>query len=76
MNDKLRSRRFGPIDRLFSIYELCEGEEIILQISREDDGIRYLLSFYPAIDGRTYALGEIEARVAQAKKRLEDEEPI
>jgi hypothetical protein len=69
----LRWRKFSPIDREFPVYELLEGEVVVLDITR-DENLGFEIAFHQGASGRVFDLATIERMIAEAKILLEKEE--
>lgn len=71
----LRWRKFSPIDRDFPIYELLEGEVVVLDITR-DENHGFEIAFHQGALGRVFDLATVERMIAEAKLLLENEEAL
>jgi hypothetical protein len=47
----MRFRKFGPIDREYPIYELIDGDAVLLDVSKNDEGI-IEVAFHEALKDR------------------------
>jgi len=66
-----RWRKFSPLDRSSPIYELVEGEDVVLDVTRNGEG-HLEIAFHEGAPGRVYDLDSIERLLAEAKRLLED----
>jgi hypothetical protein len=66
----LRWRKFVPIDRDYPIYELVDGETILLDVTKTED--RLEIAFHEGAAGRVLDLATLEALVADVKVELVD----
>jgi hypothetical protein len=71
-NIQLRWRKFTPIDRDFPIFELLDGDIIILDVAKGDSGA-FEIAFHGGASGRVFDLGMIERMIEEVKVLLEME---
>ncbi|HEY8210634.1 MAG TPA: hypothetical protein VIG99_24290 [Myxococcaceae bacterium] len=70
----LRWRKFSPLDRDFPIYELMDGEVIVLDVTRgENQSLE--IAFHEGAAGRAFDLKLIERLIEEVKVRLAQEDP-
>ncbi|MGK3997597.1 hypothetical protein [Sorangium sp. So ce1024] len=69
----LRWRKFSPIDRDFPIYELVDGDTIVLDLTRDEDG-NFEVAFHDGARGRSLDLATLERLLEEAKNFLLREE--
>lgn len=65
----LRLRQFSPIDREYPIYEVVDGDVIILDVTREDGGA-FEIAFHDGARGVILPLADVEREIATAKALL------
>ena len=63
----LRWRRFSPIDRDFPIFELVDGEVIILDVTKGERSGTLEITFHEGASGRICDLGTIESLIVEVK---------
>lgn len=71
---ELRWRKFSPIDRDFPIYELVDGDVVILDVTRNENET-FEIAFHQGASGRVLDLGALERMIAEVKRLLAAEEP-
>jgi hypothetical protein len=69
----LRIRKFAPVDREYSIYEVLENDRPLFDIGRRDDG-QYEIAFHEACNGRVLPLDDVMTAIRQATEKLRVEE--
>ena len=68
----VRLRKFAPVDREYPIFELVEGDNVLLDISSSDDGILEV-ALHEASVGKLFKLDDVHAILMQGKRLLEEE---
>ena len=65
----MRTRKFSPIDREHSIFEVCDdtGETIYFDVSVSDAG-SLEIAFHPAIINQIMLVDDFERAVGEAKR--------
>ena len=71
---ELRLRKFSPIDRDYPIYEVVDGDCVLLDVGRTDDGA-YEVAFHAGASGRVMSLAVLERMIAEARELLAAEVP-
>lgn len=72
---KLRWRKFSPIDRDFPIYELMDGDVIVLDVTKgKNESLE--IAFHEGASGRIFDLSTIEGHIAEVKSLLAKEDPL
>jgi len=74
-DSQLRWRKFSPIDRDYPIFELVDGDVIVLDVTK-DANEKFEISFNQGAVARIFDLGVIERLLAEVKILLSQEEPI
>ncbi|WP_437576752.1 hypothetical protein [Sorangium sp. So ce887] len=69
----LRWRKFSALDRDFPIYELVDGDAIVLDLTGDERG-NFEISFHDGARGRVLDLATLERLLAEAKSLLMQEE--
>ena len=64
----LRWRKFAPIDREEPIYELVDGDTILLDVTQARG--RFEIGFHEGAAGRVLDLATLEALLAEVKEAL------
>jgi hypothetical protein len=67
--ETLRWRKFSPIDRDFPIYELVDGDQVVLDLTRNERG-DFEVSFHEGASGRVFELVALDELLAEAKRLL------
>ena len=62
-------RKFSVVDKEFAVFEVMDGDEILFDLTKTDDGV-YEIGF-DAIAGRALPLNEFLDVVAEAKAMLD-----
>lgn len=65
----LRWRKFSPIDRDFPIYELVDGDQVVLDLTRNVRG-DFEVSFHEGASGRILELAALDELLAEGKTLL------
>ena len=65
-------RKFSPIDREYPIFELVDANAVLLDISKNDDGI-VEIAFHEALRGRVLDLEHLERLLAEGRALMERE---
>ena len=68
----VRFRKFCPVDREHPIFELVEGDEVLLDVSSSDDGVLEV-ALHEASRGKVFKLDDLYAILMQGKRLLEEE---
>ena len=68
----VRFRKFAPVDREYPIFELVEGDDILLDVSSSDDGVLEV-ALHEASRGKIFKLDDLHAILMQGKRLLEEE---
>jgi hypothetical protein len=68
----MRFRKFAPIDREYPIFELVEGDDVLLDVSASDDGVLEV-ALHDAGRGKIFKLDDLHAILMQGKRLLEEE---
>jgi hypothetical protein len=75
MSNQLRWRKFSPVDREFSIYELMDGDVVILDVTKgEHHSLE--IAFHDGASGRVLDLVEIERLLSEVKILLANEKAV
>jgi phage terminase large subunit-like protein len=67
-----RFRKFAPIDREYPIFELVEGDDVLLDVSASEDGVLEV-ALHEAGRGKIFKLDDLYALLIQGKRLLEGE---
>jgi len=70
--DQLRVRRFSPVDREYPIFEVIDGDEILFDLSKTDEGVAEI-AFHAAVSGRVLRLQEVLAAMSSAQGMLDSD---
>jgi hypothetical protein len=68
----VRFRKFSPVDREYPIFELVEGDHVLLDVSSSDDGVLEV-ALHEASLGKIFKLDELHTILMQGKRLLEEE---
>jgi len=68
----VRFRKFSPVDREYPIFELVEGDNVLLDVSSSDDGVLEV-ALHEASMGKIFKLDDLHAILMQGKRLLEEE---
>jgi hypothetical protein len=68
----VRFRKFAPIDREYPIFELVEGNDVLLDVSASDDGVLEV-ALHEAGRGKVFKYDDLHAILLQGKRLLEEE---
>jgi len=68
----VRFRKFSPVDREYSIFELVEGDDILLDVSSSDDGVLEV-ALHEASKGKIFKLDDLHAILMEGKRLIEEE---
>ena len=68
----VRFRKFSPVDREYPIFELVEGDDVLLDVSSSDDGVLEV-ALHEASRGKVFKLDDLYAILMQGKRLLEEE---
>ena len=68
----MRFRRFSPIDREYPVFELVDGEDILLDISKNDLGT-VEVAFHAALSGRVMEWSTIERALIEGRGLADSE---
>jgi len=71
---QFRWRKFSPLDRDSPIYELLDGDVIILDVAQDKSG-NLEIAFHEGASGRILELAILEQLLAEAKRLLAPERP-
>ena len=69
---QVRFRKFAPVDREYPIFELVEGDDVLLDVSSSDDGVLEV-ALHEASRGKVFKLDDLHAILVQGKRLLEEE---
>jgi hypothetical protein len=65
-------RKFSPVDREYPIFELVEGDDVMLDVSSSDDGVLEV-ALHEASIGKVFKLDDLHVILTQGKRLLEEE---
>ena len=65
-------RKFAPVDREYPIFELVEGDDVLLDVSSSDDGVLEV-ALHEASREKVFKLDDLHAILMQGKRLLEEE---
>ena len=68
----VRFRKFSPVDREYLIFELVEGDNVLLDVSSSDDGVLEV-ALHEASIGKIFKLDDLHTILIQGKRLLEEE---
>jgi hypothetical protein len=68
----VRWRKFSPLDRDYPIFEVVEGDDVLLDVSVSDDGV-VEVALHEAGGGKIFKLDDLHAILTQGKRLLEEE---
>ena len=68
----VRFRKFAPVDREYPIFELVEGDDVLLDVSSSDDGVLEV-ALHEASIGKVFKFDDLHAILMQGKRLLEEE---
>ncbi len=68
----LRFRKFSPIDREYPIFELVEGENVLLDIGATDDGLLEV-AIHAAAANKLFRYDQLMELLIKGQKLLEEE---
>ena len=68
----VRFRKFAPVDREYPIFELVEGDDVLLDVSVSDDEVLEV-ALHEASRGKIFKLDDLHAILMQGKRLLEEE---
>jgi hypothetical protein len=68
----VRFRKFSPVDREYPIFELVEGDDVLLDVSVSDDEVLEV-AVHEASIGKIFKLDDLHAILIQGKRLLEEE---
>jgi hypothetical protein len=68
----LRFRKFSPIDREYPIFELVEGENVLLDIGATDEGLMEV-AIHAAAANKLFRYDQLMELLIKGQKLLEDE---
>lgn len=68
----IQFRKFSPIDREYPIFELVEGDDVLLDVSVSDDGVLEV-ALHEAGGGKIFTLDDLHAILLHGKRLLEAE---
>ena len=68
----LRFRKFSPIDREYPIFELVEGENVLLDIGATDDGLLEV-AIHAAAVNKLFRYDQLMELLIKGQKLLEEE---
>jgi len=68
----VRFRKFSPVDPEYPIFELVEGDKVLLDVSSNDDGVLEV-ALHEASRGKIFKLDDLHAILMQGKRLLEEE---
>src|SRR5262249_30732235 len=69
---QVRFRKFAPVDREYPIFELVEGDDVLLDVSSSDDGVLEV-ALHEASIGKVFKLDDLHAILMQGKRLLEED---
>ncbi len=67
----VRLRNFAPVDRAYPIFELVEGDDVLLDVSASDDAVLEV-ALHEASRGKIFKLDDLHAILMQGKRLLEE----
>ena len=67
-----RFRKFSPIDREYPIYELVDGDTILLDIAASDEG-EIEVSLHEGSANRTFSYDQLLQLLAEGRRILEED---
>lgn len=68
----VRFRKFSPLDREYPIFELVEGDDVLLDVSISDDGVREV-ALHEASIGKIFKLDDLHTILMEGKRLIEEE---
>ena len=68
----LRFRKFSPIDQEYPIFELVDGENVLLDIGATDDGLLEV-AIHAAAANKLFRYDQLMELLIQGQKLLEEE---
>ena len=68
----VRFRKFSPVDREYPIFELVEGDDVLLDVSVSDDEVLEV-AVHEASIGKIFKLDDLHAILLHGKRLLEAE---
>ncbi len=68
----LRFRKFSPIDREYPIFELVEGENVLLDVGATDDGLLEV-AIHAAAANKLFRYDQLMELLIKGQKLLEEE---
>src|SRR5262249_48536860 len=68
----VRFRKFSPVDREYPIFELVEGDNVLLDVSSNDDRVLEV-ALHEASIGKIFKLDDLHAILMQGKRLLEED---
>jgi hypothetical protein len=68
----VRWRKFSPLDRDYPIFEVVEGDDVLLDVSISDAGV-IEVALHTAGIGKIFTLDDLHAILMQGKRLLEEE---
>ena len=68
----VRFRKFSPVDRESPIFELVEGDDVLLDVSSSDAGVLEV-ALHEASRGKVFKLDDLYAILMQGKRLLEED---
>ena len=68
----VRFRKFAPVYREHPIFELVEGDDVLLDVSVSDDEVLEV-ALHEASRGKIFKLDDLHAILMQGKRLLEEE---
>ena len=68
----VRWRKFSPLDRDYPIFEVVEGDDVLLDVSISDEGV-VEVALHEAGGGKIFKLDDLHAILMHGKRLLEEE---
>ena len=68
----VRFRKFAPVDREYPIFELVEGDDVLLDVGSSNAGVLEV-ALNEASRGKVFKLDDLHAILMQGKRLLEEE---
>ncbi len=67
----IRFRKFSPVEREYPIFEVVEGDAVLLDVSVSDDGVLEV-ALHPSGAGKIFKLDDLYAILVEGKHLLEE----
>jgi hypothetical protein len=69
---QVRFRKFAPVDREYPIFELVEGDDVLLDVSSSDDRVLEV-ALHEASRGKVFKFDDLHAILIQGRRLTEEE---